>query len=143
MNEEQSEGKPKIFVDEDWKARAQAEKEELSKEPRVQQESEPPPQERPKSARGPLPPASFSMLVSTLSTQALVCLGTVENPVTGKAEKDLDQSKHFIDTLQVLQEKTRGNLTPEEDALLESVLHELRMAYVQVASAGGAGAPEK
>ena len=77
-----------------------------------------------------LPPATLSFLISTLATQAMVSLGVVENPLTGKTESQPDQARHFIDTLAMLEEKTVGNRTPEESELLRSCLHQLRMAAV-------------
>lgn len=59
-----------------------------------------------------------------------MCLGQMANPVTGKAEPRLPEAKHFIDMLAVLEEKTAGNRSAEESALLDGFLHELRMAYV-------------
>ena len=77
-----------------------------------------------------LPPPSLSFLMTTLGTQAMVSLGEVPNPITGKMERQPQQAKHFIDTLAMLEEKTDGNRTPEESAILRSLLHQLRMAYV-------------
>jgi hypothetical protein len=77
-----------------------------------------------------LPPPSLAFLLTTLGTQAMVALGEVPNPLTGKLERLPKQAKHFIDTLAMLEEKTAGNRTPEESALLSSLLHQLRMAYV-------------
>ena len=56
------------------------------------------------------------------------------NPVSGKTETDLEQAKHFIDMLGVLEEKTKGNLTDDESRSLESVLFDLRMGFVEVSS---------
>ncbi len=78
----------------------------------------------------PLPAPSLAFLVTTLGTQAMVALGEVPNPITGKLERLPNQAKHFIDTLAMLEEKTAGNRTPEESAMLSSLLHQLRMAYV-------------
>jgi hypothetical protein len=81
-----------------------------------------------------LPPPSLAFLLTTLGTQAMVALGEVPNPLTGKLERMPNQAKHFIDTLAMLEEKTAGNRTPEESALLSSLLHQLRMAYVAISS---------
>jgi hypothetical protein len=78
----------------------------------------------------PLPAPSLSFLITTLGTQAMVALGEVPNPITGKLERLPNQAKHFIDTLAMLEEKTAGNRTPEESALLDSLLHQLRLAYL-------------
>ena len=74
------------------------------------------------------------MLLTTLATQALVGLGQIPHPLSGKAEIQLDEAKHFIDTLEMLEAKTAGNRTPEEERLLENLLHELRLGYVEVQS---------
>jgi hypothetical protein len=76
------------------------------------------------------PEPDFSFFITTLSLQASIALGTVPNPATDKTEEDLTQAKFLIDTLAMLKEKTKGNLTPEEANLLESLLYELRMQYI-------------
>ncbi len=58
-------------------------------------------------------------------------LGTVEDPSTGKKQKDLAMAKHTIDMIAMLQEKTSGNLTDDEENLLKALVSELRMAYVE------------
>ena len=63
-------------------------------------------------------------------TQGLVFLGEVASPVTNKADQDLEGARHTVDILTMLAEKTRGNLTPDENQLLESVLYELRMKFM-------------
>ena len=78
-----------------------------------------------------LPPASFSALVMSLYTQALIALGGIENPVTGKREKDLPQARWTIDLLGILEDKTRGNLSNDEKNILEANLYQLRMRYVE------------
>ena len=88
-----------------------------------------------KSALGKLPPPSFELLIHTYASQALVAFGHVANPIDGKKEVRLDLAKHAIDMLTILEEKTKDNLTPDESALLEKVLHELRFQYIG-ASAG-------
>jgi hypothetical protein len=85
-----------------------------------------------------LPPADFIMLVTMFSTQAMVSLGVLPSPETGRPEQNLELAKHFIDLLGVLQEKTRRNLTGHEADLLEGSLHELHMAYLELSQ----GAPE-
>jgi hypothetical protein len=82
-------------------------------------------------------PVSFSTLILGLSTQALMHLGEVEHPVTGTQERDLPAAKHVIDVLGVLAAKTAGNLDSAEQALMESVLYDLRMRYVDLVRGGG------
>ncbi len=72
----------------------------------------------------------FPSYVLTYYTQGLVLLGEVPNPYTNKKEENLDAARHTIDILAMLQGKTRGNLTPEEDQLLDNVLYELRMKFM-------------
>lgn len=77
-----------------------------------------------------LPPASFSTLVTLLATQAMAALGKVADPQSGEAVVRLPLAKHFIDSLEVLLEKTQGNLSELEKGMLESMLFELRLLYV-------------
>lgn len=79
---------------------------------------------------GHYPPVSFSTLLFTFSSQAAVHLGLLENPLTGKRETDIPGARHFIDTLDLLQEKTKGNLTQEEETLLSSLLTQLKTAFI-------------
>ncbi|MBF0549747.1 MAG: DUF1844 domain-containing protein [Deltaproteobacteria bacterium] len=81
----------------------------------------------------PLPHPSLAQLVISLSTTTFISLGQMPNLDTGKMEKDLELAKYNIDLLAMLQEKTRGNLTDEEDKLLDGLLYELRIKYVQAA----------
>jgi hypothetical protein len=76
--------------------------------------------------------ADFQTIVSLLATQVMVSLGALPNPMSGEAEVHPIHAKHFIDLLGVLQEKTKGNLSPEEDQGLESLMHELRMGFLAV-----------
>jgi len=80
-----------------------------------------------------LPEIDFSSFVFSLSTSALLHLGEVPDPATGKTEKDLPLAKQTIDILGILQEKTRGNLTADEGRLLENLLADLRWRYVREA----------
>ncbi|MCK4625389.1 MAG: DUF1844 domain-containing protein [Phycisphaerae bacterium] len=126
-------GEPKIIVDEDWKSQAEVEKQKLA-------DADESASTGGEAENGPrtLPPASFSVLVSSLVTQILFALGAIEDPQTKKRYLDLALAKHNIDMLSVLEEKTGGNLTEEEKKMLDSALYEVRMAYVQAAQAGGA-----
>jgi len=81
-------------------------------------------------------PVSFSTFVLGLSTQALMHLGEVEHPVTGARERDLPAAKHVIDVLGVLMIKTAGNLDSAEHALMDSILYDLRMRYVELSRGG-------
>ena len=77
-------------------------------------------------------PVTFSTFVLGLSTQALLHLGEIPNPLTRAVERDLVAAKQVIDILAILREKTRNNLEPSEDSLLESMLYDLRMRYVDL-----------
>ncbi|MCX5704114.1 MAG: DUF1844 domain-containing protein [Candidatus Omnitrophica bacterium] len=100
-------------IDESWKEAAAKEKESLKKEGKF------------------IPPEpDFNFFITTLALQASISLGQVPNPATNKKEEDLTQVKFLIDTLAMLKEKTKGNLTQEETTLLENLLYELRMAYI-------------
>ena len=95
---------------------------------------EPPPSESapPRTPAGPDEPVTFSTFVLGLSTQALLHLGEIPNPVNRAVERDLVAAKQVIDILGILREKTRSNLDPSEEALLDSMLYDLRMRYVEL-----------
>lgn len=118
------ENAPKIHVDQDWKAQAQAEKERLEKKEAESAKSKP--------QRGELPPADFRALVGTLASQAIMGLGAYADPKTGKVMIDLDGAQFSIDLLALLEEKTKNNLTEEEATDLKQVLMELRNQYVHI-----------
>ncbi|MDR3570484.1 MAG: DUF1844 domain-containing protein [Syntrophobacteraceae bacterium] len=82
-------------------------------------------------ARGPLPEVTLATFVFSLSSSALVHLGEIPEPETNRTNVDLTIAKQIIDTLGMLQEKTKGNLDHDEENLLRSVLYDLRMRYVQ------------
>ncbi len=116
-------------IDEDWKQQAQKEKEILA----AQEEAEKEKTQEEGKARGPLPKGNFAALVSMLVTQALFALGVLEVRGQEKREPDLEMAKYNIDMLATLEEKTKGNLTEQEEKVLENTLNEVRMAYVKVA----------
>lgn len=87
--------------------------------------------------------ANFMQFVGGLAMQTLVHLGRMSNPMTGDTAVDLPNAKYSIDILGILQEKTKGNLTPEESENLSNLLRDLRMDYVTVAGqAKGEGKAE-
>ncbi|MGI6418808.1 MAG: DUF1844 domain-containing protein [Thermoguttaceae bacterium] len=118
----------KIIVDEDWKSQVEAEKEAALKAEKSE------PAESSKEAAAPkdvpFPPASLEILIASLAAQAMVSLGLLPNPLTNKLERMPNQAKHLIDMLGMLEEKTNGNRTEQESAVLDDTLHRLRMAYV-------------
>jgi hypothetical protein len=87
------------------------------------------------SAPDALVPITFSTFLLGLSTQALLHLGEIESPLTGKIERDLAAAQHMIDILGLLREKTRNNLEQAEEQLLDSVLYDLRIRYVELVRA--------
>ena len=121
----------KIVIDEDWKERAEAEKEELARKQEEKQKQ--------KEAAQEIPPASFSLLVSGLATNALMALGQFADPNSEEKKPviQLPIAKHHIDMLDMLETKTKGNLEAEEKDMISKVLHELRMLYVSVHKKGG------
>ena len=123
-----AEEEKKIIIDEDWKQEAQKEKELLA----AQEEAEKKEHEEEKG-HGPLPQGNFAALISMLTTQTLFALGLLHIKGQEKKEPDLELARYNIDMLEVLQEKTKGNLTQEEETVLSNTLSELRMGYVKVA----------
>jgi hypothetical protein len=119
----------KIIVDEDWKREAQREKEVVAA-----QEAE----EKKKAAKegpkrhGEIPRGDLAGLISMLATQAMFALGVLQVKGEEPHEPDLDLARYNIDMLQTLEEKTKGNLTPEEQQMLKNTVSDLRMAYVSL-----------
>ncbi|MEX0937470.1 MAG: DUF1844 domain-containing protein [Pirellulales bacterium] len=141
----EQQGKKKIFIDEDWKSQVEAEREAARQQKQPSSEASDPSSEasdtveRAKPAdptAGQMPPATFQMLVTTLATEAMVGLGQIPLPGLSEPTVNLAQAKYFIDTLEVLEEKTRGNLTTEESQSLTDLLYQLRLAYVAVRDRG-------
>jgi len=108
-------------VDEEWKRKVEEERRREAKETA----------DEPHHAAPVIKP-TFSFLVSSLVSQALVGLGQIANPITQKQEVSLEEAKFAIDTLQMLQDKTKGNLTDEEKRYVDSVLYDLRMRFLDM-----------
>ena len=81
----------------------------------------------------PLPEINFSSFLLSLSTSALMHLGEVPDPISNKIDKNLPLAKQNIDLLGMLREKTRGNLTPDEEKLMDHLLADLRWRYIREA----------
>jgi len=81
-----------------------------------------------------MPEVTFGAFIMSLNTSALFLLGEIADPETGARKQDLVLAKHTIDTLNVLKEKTRGNLTQEEENMLGKFLYDLQMRYVKAKS---------
>ena len=127
---------PKIIVDEDWKAEAQKEKDVLAAQEEAEKTVEQK-EEQTKQGRGPIPPGNFAALVSTIATQAVYSMGLM--PVEGQdpREPDLEIARFNIDMLATIEEKTKGNLSNEEEQVLKNTLSELRMVFVKLADQPG------
>ncbi len=138
MTDEEKNDDPKIFVDEDWKQKAEAEKKALEEEIASQAEES---AEAPAEGEYDLPAASFPSLLQEFSTRALVSLGMIQNPFSGEAQVDLKAAAYSIDMLAILQEKTAGNLEENESAYLGQLIAQLREAFLKVSAAEG-GAEE-
>jgi len=80
-------------------------------------------------------PASFINFLSTLATNAAASLGAVPHPATGQRSLDLETGKYWLDVLAMIKEKTKNNLHPQENRLLDALLSDLRMQYVTVVRA--------
>lgn len=80
-------------------------------------------------------PASFINFLSTLATNAAAALGAMPHPATGQRSLDLDSGKYWLDVIAMLREKTKGNLHPQESRLLDGLLADMRMQYVQLVRA--------
>lgn len=106
-------------IDESWKETIEKEKETLKEKGKF------------------IPPeADFNFFITTFSLQASIALGQIPNPASDKKEEDLPQAKFLIDTLAMLKDKTKGNLSADETNLLENLLYELRMIYINKVKGG-------
>jgi len=92
--------------------------------------SETSPQEAAKNA--PEPQLDFFNYIASLGFQTMIFLGEMPNPITNQVEKNLKQAKFLIDTLVILRDKTKGNLSKEEDDLLNGSIYELQLRYVDL-----------
>jgi hypothetical protein len=156
-----AEEKPGLHIDLDWKKQAQEEKKRLEEEEKKRADERAAASAAPAApagvvpagpvgastaapmsgtsgrARGPrglreLPPAGIPSLAQSLVTQTLYYLGD-SAARTGDETSNMDMAKHLIDTMGVLEEKTQGRLTPEEQQVLDTALYEARMRFIAVA----------
>ena len=81
--------------------------------------------------RGPETPIAFSTFILGLASSAFIHLGARPNPETGRAERDLVLARQSLDLLALLRQKTRGNLSPEEEKLFDGLLTDLRLRFVE------------
>ncbi len=116
----------KLIIDEDWKSQVQAEKARAMGEV-----ASTPGNPTHDIDDFPMPPATLELLLTTLATEALMSLGQIPHPATGQLTTHRNQAKYLIDTIDVLRQKTKGNLTPDEQLTIDSLLHQLRMVFVE------------
>ena len=131
-NEKKDEEQEKSFVVRDKRFSATKEEKEESRnkeEPKV----EGIPKEDVSAQERSLPDIDFTNFTLSLSTSALIQLGEIQDPFTQKSAKNLPLAKQTIDLISMLKEKTKGNLSPEEEKVIEYVLYDLRMRYVKAA----------
>lgn len=118
----------KIFVDEDWKAQVQRERDAAKQQ--VEATPEAAEGDGVADADGLPEGASFMGLVSSLATQCMFSLGLIAPQGQQQVMVDLDQAQYLLDTMNVLLEKTKGNLTPEEEGSLKQAISELGEVYI-------------
>jgi hypothetical protein len=141
MAEEEIEGKGFIIKDrrrftEEGESKEETKPEDQAEGPEaaIQEEGEDKAKAEEKIAEEmPLPEINFSTFIFSLNTSALLHLGDIADPATGKEQEDLPMAKQTIDLIAMLEEKTRGNLTPDEENLVKHILYDLRLRYVQKA----------
>ena len=95
-----------------------------------------------KASDMPLPGGDFQLFVTRLGYQGMIALGLFENPVNGLKEVNLQSARTLIDDLLMLQEKTRGNLEPDEQERLDKAAGELQKFYTKLAASEAAGGAE-
>lgn len=113
---------------------AETEAEQKAEKAAPQQEATRPKEadkEKPAPEDAPLPEVNFPTFILSLNASALVHLGAIEDPASGQKDKNLPMAKQTIDILSMLEEKTRGNLTKEEENILKNILYDLRIMYVK------------
>lgn len=121
------------YVDESWKDSVAQEKDTQPSELSGQGESQEPRGEEATDQPNPME-VNFINYVSSLVFQTMIFLGELPNPMTNETEKNIDQAKFLIDTLVMMREKTKGNLSKPEEDLLNSAVYELQMRYVDLAA---------
>lgn len=118
MNDKSKENNSKKRVDDDYKEKVEREKQEKDQTQEQQNMS--------------LPEVNFSIFISGIGMQTMVSLGELEDPFTKKKEVNLDNAKYLIDTLKMIKEKTLNNLDDQEQKILEDLLYQLQMKYVEI-----------
>src|SRR5262245_36019687 len=129
---------PKLIIDTDWKSQAQAEKERLTQKTAAAKPAPAPgaaPAGGTPGAEGEPHEVRFEDVVGLLATQALSYLGYFADPQTGQAVVSLEYAKLHVDMLTILEDKTKGNLSEQEQKFLAKTLSQLRMEFVEVSKA--------
>lgn len=80
--------------------------------------------------------ATFNIFITSLGMQAMIFIGEAPNPMTNEVKVELERAKYLIDTITMIGEKTKGNLTDEEQKLIEDILYGLRLKYAQKVKSG-------
>jgi len=125
----------RIFREDAQDVKKEEDKEEGQKESATEETKEdvtleePAPEEAETTSQ--LPQINFATFIFSLNSSTLVHLGVIEDPATSQKIKSLPLAKQTIDILGILEEKTRGNLTEDEENLLKHILHDLRLMYVK------------
>ncbi len=127
----------KIIVDEDWKSQVEAEREAMRHTPPAASDTASDTASATPHEDAPLPPAEFAGLVNQLAVSAMMALGQIKESEDAKPEVHFGLAKYHIDMLEVLQQKTHGNLDPPESRMLDDLLYQLRLVFVQVNQAAG------
>ena len=78
-----------------------------------------------------MPEVTFSAFIMSMNTSVLYHLGEIADPVSGKKTVSLDPARHGIDTLVLIQEKTKGNLTTDEEEMLKNILYDVKLRFVK------------
>ncbi len=129
-NDKKTEEQEKGFVVRDKRFSAAREEKEES-QIKEEQKIEGPPDKDTSAQQGPLPEIDFTNFILSLSTSTLIQLGEIQDPFTQQSAKNLPLAKQTIDLIGMLKEKTQGNLSPEEEKVIEYVLYDLRLKYVK------------
>jgi len=132
MADANNEEAPKIIVDDDWKQQAAREKEEADRASKEQANTE------------NLPGPTLAEIVHIVAMQAAFGLGGMQDPQTGQpVPAQLPLAKHYIDLLELFQQKTAQSVTEEEKQMIDGTLYELQMAFVQATGGGATPPPQK
>ncbi len=129
----------KDFIIKDKRIFAEGDQEQEEKEDKAKSPKEEVKADEPEEAVAPeedktdfqLPEINFATFIFSLNSSVLVQLGVIDDPATGKKAKNLPLAKQTIDILGMLEEKTRGNLTKDEESMLKNILYDLRIIYIK------------